>query len=147
MYLDQQLVLVKLIHWTSVCCFAALFSIFQHTIQKFSFCVHMYIWPGCLLSPCCCIYRVPYLNFQMIIMMKNSAWGVALIQGFKFWLFVFRYIAMLKDEPAWGSFVAPYKSHHDCLSVSLQRCSFFFLFFTIPVSVGLMYSPQDLYSC
>lgn len=56
----------------------------------------MYILPDCLLSPCCCIYRVPYLNFKILIMMKNSFRGIALIQGFIL-TFCDSPIAMMKD--------------------------------------------------
>lgn len=149
---DRLLVLVKFSHYTSFCRSTALPSLcilpvstHRRIIHQFSLCAQ--ILPDCLLSPCCCVYRVPYLYCKMIITIKYFSPRHCV----KFRVFVFVCLCFHHcDGERWTSVCARGRLIASCnsqprLSVSVtpeRRSLVFFCFrFTISVSAGLMYSP------
>lgn len=131
--MDQQLVLVKFGQWTSVFFLFSFFALHPHCIYSSmcdSSCVHMS--PDCLLSPCCCIYRVPYLRCKMIIMMNRD--GLGLCVNSWFCLFVLSPLRWWEMNlfSVFEAVLLLY-SHHDRLPLSFW-VGFFFFFNHLSIS-------------
>lgn len=137
--LDRRPVLVKFSHYTCFCRSTALPSLcilpvstHRRIIHQFSLCAQ--ILPDCLLSPCCCVYRVPYLYCKMIIMIKYFSLRHCVNSGFSF-VCVFT-TATVKGEllSALGAVSSLHVTvNHDCPSASFRSAALsFFLVFVSP---------------
>lgn len=155
-------------HWVDVRCFILLgsavypdkiYSILFVAAQLFplhilfhvSACNSQVLIPRfkCTFCPAaCCLLAAVFIECHIKTLKwlswRNFRLRLGVSSGFRFGL----YFTRCKDERwtsfcALGRFVAPWNSHCGCLKVSISSAALF----AISVSVGLMYSPQDLDSC